>query len=205
LIAWTINHALKSKMIDEVIVSTDDEEIAEVARQWGAKIPFIRPSLLASDKALRNDVIKHAIGKVTGYDILILLQPTSPLRNDNHIDEALTLFIETNSKACVSITKQHPTPHWIYRLSDKKHLINVFDKPTSSNRQDEEIFYKLNGAIYIIKTKEFLNSNDSDPLINNETISYEMDELYSFDIDSITDLSIVECLIKDLLKNEISN
>jgi CMP-N,N'-diacetyllegionaminic acid synthase len=197
LIAWTITSALKSKMIDEVIVSTDDKEISDISRKWGAKVPFKRPKSLASDKALRNNVITHALAKVKGYDVLIFLQPTSPLRNAKHIDESLTLFFETNSRACVSITKQHPTPHWIYKISNSKHLVKVFDQASSSNRQDEECFYKLNGAIYITKICDFKKSNDSDPFITDDTIGYEMDDLYSFDVDRPVDLKIVEKLIKE--------
>ena len=185
-------------MIDEVIVSTDDKEIADISRKWGAKVPFIRPKSLASDKALRNDVITHALAKVKGYDVLILLQPTSPLRNANHIDESLALFLETNSKACVSISKQHPSPHWIYKISNSKHLVKVFDEASSSNRQDEECFYKLNGAIYISKINDFKKSNDLDPFLTDETIGYEMDDLYSFDIDTPVDLKIVEKLFKEV-------
>ena len=195
LIAWTITSALKSKMIDEVVVSTDDEEIADIARCWGAKIPFVRPPTLASDGALRNDVIRHALTQIPGYDVFILLQPTSPLRNENHINEALNLFFKTNSKTCVSIARQHPAPNWIYKLSEANQLIKIYDEAKSTNRQELECFYKLNGAIYISYTDYFLNSNYFDPLITNQTIGYKMKDLDSLDIDNINDIKIVENII----------
>ena len=95
LIAWTIEAALNSQFIDEVVVTTDNQEIAIVAQQYGANIPFLRPNKLASDTATTFDVVRHAIGhyRENGkiFDFIILLQPTSPLRTKDHIDEAILL------------------------------------------------------------------------------------------------------------------
>lgn len=89
LIAWTINAAKGSRYIDRCIVSTDDEEVADIARQCGGDVPFMRPAEFARDDSSSIDVLRHAVGKVPGYDIIVLLQPTSPERTSADIDAAL--------------------------------------------------------------------------------------------------------------------
>ena len=101
LIAWTIEASLKSPYIDEVIVSTDDVEIAEISRSYGADVPFIRPPELATDNASSIDVLKHAVLTLNNldrhFDYLILLQPTSPLRKATHINEAIKMYVDKKS------------------------------------------------------------------------------------------------------------
>ena len=195
LIAWTIEEALKSKFLNTVIVSTEDKEIANIALHYGAQVPFLRPTELAQDNSLRNDVINHALTELSGYDYLVLLQPTSPLRSNVHIDEAVKIFLDSDAESLVSVAVQHPSPEWIFQLN-KAGKLNFENKSFgSSNRQSLPTYYKLNGAIYIIRVSNFLNSSKKDPFLTNETLAYEMPEACSIDIDNEFDLSIAEYLL----------
>ena len=102
LIAWTIQAAKQSKYINRVVLSSDDDEIMTVAEKYGCEVPFRRPAMLASDDASSLDVLFHAIGEVSGYDYVILLQPTSPLRTSTDIDDAFDLYAFLKSKKIVN-------------------------------------------------------------------------------------------------------
>src|SRR3989339_1726633 len=116
LISWTIEHALSSKYIDKVIVSTDDRKIAEISRKCGAAVPFIRPAKLATDKAKGIDVILHAVRwfekKRNKFDLIMLLQPTSPLRTAGDIEAAIELLFEKKAGAVVSVCETEHHPLW---------------------------------------------------------------------------------------------
>lgn len=107
LIAWTINQARASRYLDKVIVSTDDKEIAEVSREYKAEIPFLRPAVLATDEAKSMDTVLHAVKWFRShniyYDLVMLLQPTSPLRETGDIDRAIELLLENDAPALVSV------------------------------------------------------------------------------------------------------
>lgn len=192
LISWTIEAALKSTIIDKVVVSTEDKEIADISRKYGADVPFMRPIELARDESLRNDVVKHALGKLCGFDYLVLLQPTSPLRKCTHIDEAFAKLLGSDAKSLVSVTEQHPSPEWIFQLSKTNKLICESNSLMSTNRQSFPNYYKLNGAIYIISTEHFLTSSLPDPFISNDTLGFIMSKEHSVDIDDKQDLLYCE-------------
>ena len=123
LIAYTIEAALKSKYINKVIVSTEDKEIAEVAEKFGAKVPFIRPAKLASDTASTLGVLKHAVTFIEKeenkkIDIVITLQPTSPLRTVHHIDESIEKFLKNNFDSLVSIKSTKYPAQWLMKSKD---------------------------------------------------------------------------------------
>lgn len=195
LIAWTIEAALSSRYINNVIVSTDCKKIANISEHYGAEVPFIRPRELAKDDTLRNEVIKHVLSQIKGYDYIILLQPTSPLRSEKEIDDAFERFSSTTFDSCVSVQEQHPTPEWIFRLNEESILTPVNETLYSTNRQNLPKYYSLNGAIYIIKTRTFLSSNEKDPFLGKNTMPYVMPKELSFDIDDYIDFMIVENLI----------
>lgn len=200
LISWTIGAALKSTIIDKVVVSTEDKEIADISRKYGADVPFMRPIELARDESLRNDVVQHALGKLCGYDYLVLLQPTSPLRKSTHIDEAFARLLESDEKSLVSVTEQHPSPEWIFQLSVTNKLICDSNSLKSTNRQSFPNYYKLNGAIYIIRTEHFLSSSLPDPFISSDTLGFIMSKEHSVDIDDEQDLLYCE---NQLIQNYI--
>ena len=122
LIAWTIEAALNSKHVDRVVVSTDSEEIAQISVEWGAEVPFIRPAKLAADDVPSSCVIQHVIDQIHSkslqYEYFVLLQPTSPLRTSDHIDQAVTLFETKRPDSVISVTAlEHPVD-WIGELDN---------------------------------------------------------------------------------------
>ena len=114
LICWSHIAATESKFVDRVILSTDDEEIAEVAEAHSIEAPFRRPSELATSEANSVDMLLHAVESCPGYDVVILLQPTSPLRNTNDIDAAIELMVRSNAQSCVSVTETDESPCLMY-------------------------------------------------------------------------------------------
>lgn len=183
LIAWTIEAAKKSKYIDRVVVSTDDEEIAAISKTFGADVPFMRPYSLASDTATSNDVILHAINELDEpYDLIIILQPTSPLRNHTHIDESLELLLEKQGEGVVSVTPCEHSPLWSNTLPEDGNMDGFFDKLFHKRSQDLPCYYRLNGAIYCF-TIESLMANKGISY-NDRVYSYLLPIEYSVDIDT---------------------
>lgn len=130
LIAWTIEEAKKSKLLDKIIVSTDDEEIMNVAKKWGAEVPFLRPSELARDDTPGIAPVLHALEYFSDYEYVVVLQPTSPLRLAEDIDEAIYLCEKNKSNFCVSVTESKIIPDWMFRINNRGML-----EPLNSNRE----------------------------------------------------------------------
>ena len=201
LIAWSIEAGLKSNYIDEVMVTTDDDEIAEVSKKYGAKVPFKRPKKLADDYATRPEVIKHTIefyqnelGKK--FDYLVFLQPTSPLRDANDIDNAIEFMFEKNGDAVVSVCElEHPI-HWSGLLPKDKNMNKFLDNVVVQSRsQDLEKYYRLNGAIYICNVEKFLE--EGCVFLKNNIFAFEMSQEKSVDIDTKLDFKIAEVLLNE--------
>ena len=181
---------MKSKYIDSVVVSTEDHEIADISIKYGAEVPFFRPKKLSQDKSLRNEVVLHALNSIKGFDYVVLLQPTSPLRTTESIDLAFKGFIESGAKSCVSVTEQHPSPEWIFKINEKNRIFNKQKNFILQNRQDLPKYYALNGAIYITSVDHFLNYEGNDPFVCDDTSPYVMNKGISIDIDDEIDFSI---------------
>jgi len=195
LIAWSIEAGLKSKYIDRVIVTSDDNEILDISKKYGAEI-IKRPDELASDTATTFDAIKHAIDSVTKYDYVVLLQPTSPLRNDRHIDEAIELLESKNAHAIVSICEMDHSPLWSNTLPEDGNMSNFLrDEVINKRSQDLETYYRLNGAIYICKTNNLLEEKSF--FIKNDIFAYKMDKKSSIDIDEEIDFKIAAIIKKE--------
>ena len=143
--------------IDSIVVSTDSDVIAAIASKFGAEVPFLRPKNLAEDGSSTNDVLIHAIKSLKEkFDILILLQPTSPLRTEHDIDDALKSFIDTDAETMVSVVEKGHPLEWSFRLTNLK-LSSFFNEAKKKKRrQDYASSYELNGAIYISYVKEFV-------------------------------------------------
>lgn len=198
LIAWSIEAGKKSKYIDRIIVSTEDEEIREISLEYGAEVPFLRPKELAQDNTSSVDTIVDVIMKLKDiekveYDFVLLLQPTSPLRNEQHIDESIDLLISNLDKynALISVTElEHPV-YWNRSIDDTGRLRNFmeYDKSKNYRRQDFTKTFRLNGAIYLIKTDAFLNYRSFE---TKDTLAYVMSRKSSIDIDCIEDLDLAE-------------
>ena len=197
LIAWTIDEAKKSKYIDRLILSSEDAEIIQVAKEWGCEVPFVRPHELAEDETGSVAVVLHALQNLTTeYDYVVLLQPTSPLRRVEHIDEAIEQLILAGASSSVSIMEAEANPYWMYRLSPTAGIISPFVEGESEviRRQDLPPIYQLNGAIYIIKSATFLKEKK---FVLADTIGYIMDQEASLDIDTMIDFKLAEIMLND--------
>lgn len=198
LIAYSIGSALKSKYIDRVVVSTEDEEIAEVSKRYGAEV-VERPKELAKDESPTIGAIFHALEvlKEQSYnpDIIILLQPTSPLRNAEDIDSATELFLNADCESVVSVCEVEHPPYWGFGI-EEGYLKSLFgDEYLRRRRQDLERVYMPNGAMYI-STPQMLYKYES--FFCNHVIPYIMPTRRSIDIDNEIDFMLAELLIKNM-------
>ncbi len=194
LIGWSIEAAQQSKYVDEIFVSTDDQEIADVASEFGINVPELRPIELATDTASSTDVLIYTLKKFGSQsNIIISLQPTSPLRTAKHIDEALELFITKGAFSVVSVTPCEHPPQWANILPEDGSMKD-FIQGNNKRSQDLGEYYRLNGAIYIYDVHELLNSGAI--LYIEDTYAYKMSNKYSVDIDNEFDFELAEYIIK---------
>lgn len=200
LIAWSIETTLKSKYIDEVMVTTDDDEIAEISREWGARVPFKRPAELANDTAIRSSIIRHTIefyendlGKK--FDYLVFIQPTSPLREEAHIDDAIEYLFDKNADSVVSVCEvEHPV-QWSGVLPENNDMSNFITPEAAKLRsQDLQVHYRLNGALFICNTSKFLEEDCV--FLKKNTYAYIMAQDVSPDVDTEIDFLLAETLLK---------
>ena len=200
LIAWTIEAALKSRYIDKIVVSSDSDEILKVAKSYKNILCLERPYHLATDTAKTTDVVKHVLENVKEkYDYIILLQPTSPLRTEKHIDEAIEFLDRKNADAVVSVCEMEHSPLWSNTLPEDLSMKNFLREDIKGKRsQDLPKYYRLNGAIYICKTDRFLEENTF--FIKDNIYAYIMDKMSSVDIDDDFDFKLAEMIIKESLK-----
>lgn len=199
LTVHTIEAAKKSKYIDDVIVTTDDIAIAKVAKNNGVDV-IDRPEALATDNASSYDVVKHALeelqSKGHSYTHFILLQPTSPLRTEVHIDEALASFLNTDDyNSCMSVCAVDHHPYKMLKIDGNQMLkpfqeIQYLDSP----RQELPKIYRQNGAIYIMGCNDFLNKAINFYL--EPVMPFVMNERSSLDIDTQEDLDVASMYLK---------
>jgi CMP-N,N'-diacetyllegionaminic acid synthase len=188
LIAYTIEAALQSRYITKVVVSTDCEEIAKIAEQFGAIVPGLRPEALSIDTASSNDVVKYIIEKMEfehniEVNNCVLLQPTSPFRTVRHIDEAIELYKEKSADAVISFTKEFHPLKWNKYLNEDGVLqeISCLDNRSS---------YFPNGSIYVLSRDVVLSGN----YYTSKSYAYLIDRKYASDIDTQEDWDYVEFL-----------
>lgn len=198
LIAYSIEAAKKSKYIDSIVVTTDSEKIAEVAKEYGARVPFLRPAELAADTSKTIDAVLHAIKTLKSlseeYDVLVLLQPTQPLRTADDIDKAIELYYGNGENGLVSISRVDDSPLLIRSINDDGKLKNLLSQNSTCRRQDMPDYYKVNGCIYINKIDE-LNENTS---FNDNKVPFIMTKGHSVDIDELSDLWMAEYYLKNI-------
>lgn len=199
LIAWTIEAAKNSKYIDHFIVSTDDKEISDVSKKHGSEV-LTRPAELATDIASSVDVVLHAIAAQNqSYDYVILLQPTSPLRTAQHIDEAIELLFEKNANAVISVCETDHSPLWANTLPEDGSMDNFIREEVQGKRsQDLPVFFQLNGAIYLVNAVNFKQSKSFIQATNS--YAYIMSKKDSVDIDTDLDFEFVSLLINKVNK-----
>ncbi|MEA3494752.1 MAG: acylneuraminate cytidylyltransferase family protein, partial [Bacteroidota bacterium] len=198
LIAWTIEVAQNSKYIDEIFVSTDSEKIQKTVENFGLRIPFLRPEHLSTDNSKSIDVIFHVLDYYSQTSILfqhfILLQPTSPLRTVEDIDNAIELYFQKKAEAVVSVRQVSQPPYLMNTIADDLNMKDFINKKVSNSiRQEMPDYYWINGAIYLANVN-FYRENKS--LYGDKTFAYIMPKERSVDIDEKIDLLLAEQLLK---------
>ncbi len=195
LIAYSIEAAKNSRYIDDIVVSTDGKNIADIAIRCGAEAPFLRPAELADDISKTIDVVLHAVNYLSKegrlYDALVLLQPTQPLRTSEDIDLALEYFFKNDMQSIASVSEVESHPLLIRTITEKGKLESLLNKNSTCRRQDMPKFYCVNGAIYINKISELSNETS----FNDNKIPFIMKREHSIDIDEPLDLAIAETII----------
>lgn len=196
LIAHTINAAKESECIDEIIVTTDDEEIASVAREYGASVPFMRPDYLAQDGSLAVDVYIHAVEWLNEHrekkiEKFMVLLPTTPFRTSNSIDGAYGFFINHGASTLIAVKEAPIPPGWYMKMDDKNVLNNCrFECGKEvQNRQNSSKYYIPCGAIYILDF-ELLKTKRT--YYCDNTVGYLLSNKEAVDIDSIEDFEYAE-------------
>lgn len=196
MLNWTIDEAQKSKYLDRLIISSEDDEIVNIAKKSSCEVPFIRPVELAQDRTSSMQVILHAINEIEAYDqfdYLLLLQPTSPFRKVTSIDKAIKVCIDNEYQMIVSVGQSKKSPNHMYYKGEDKKLIPVLGKfEMNSRRQDQKKVFEHNGAIYMseiafLKEKTTFNCP--------EARGFEMYGYENFDIDTPDDLTLARILI----------
>lgn len=199
LIAWTIEEAKKSSYIDRLILSSEDNEIINIAKEYGCEVPFVRPSEFAQDETSGIDPLLHALGELSEYDYVISLQPTSPLRLAKDIDACVERMIATGSPACVSVTEPSNSPYWMYTVNDKEKMVPLIEQENLTvRRQDLPVVYALNGAVYIAEV-DWLKQNKS--FLTTETTAFIMPQHRSYDIDTEEDFLWCDLRMKKFSRN----
>lgn len=200
LMSWSIETALKCNYIDEVMVSTDSEEYAKIARRFGANVPFIRPDKYASDTASRKDLIQHTIDfykkKGRQFDYIVFLEPTSPLRVLDDLNKSIeTLLNDKNgAESIVGICKLENThPEFLVEL-DNGFLDFSYSKQPSKilRRQDINTLYFYEGSLYISETNAYLEKE----FYHSKTLGYIVPRWKSLEIDEIEDFVMIESIMK---------
>ncbi len=203
LIAWTINEAKKSKYADKLVVSTDDQEIIRIANQYGAETPFLRPTELATDSAKGIDVVIHAMewhqAHGEKFDFLLLLQPTSPLRTVDDIDQAIEFLFKNKAMSVVSVCETDHHPWHCNSLPESLCMKDFYSvNLKNKNRQEFPKFYRMNGALYFAEC-EYIKKNRH--FIGDETYAFIMPKRSSLDIDDEIDFRLAELLLEEKRKS----
>lgn len=193
LINWTIEAALAAKGLDRVILSSDDEKIMAVASEAGCEVPFRRPSELAGDLTPTIDVILHAVGELPGYDYVVVLQPTSPLRGSEDIDACVRRCVNEGHPSCCAVSKVSKAPNWMFTMDGRGRLERYLkDEPLALRRQGLPDLYTPNGAVYVVRI-DFLRAERS--FLAPGTVGAPMPERRSIDVDTEFDLEICDYLL----------
>lgn len=193
LLARAIEAGQRAATVDRVVLSSDDAEIIQAAILAGCDVPFLRPAGLANDEARSIDVVRHALKALPeGYDLVVLLQPTSPLRSAEDVEAALELCVRHGAPACVSLCAADKPPFWMHGLDKRLRLQPILPElQHTARRQDLPQAFAVNGAVYVACT-DWIRARDS--FIGPETIGYVMPRERSIDIDDELDLIIAEAL-----------
>lgn len=197
LMAYTIEAALKSEQFDDVMVSTDSEKYAEIAKSFGAKVPFLRSAETSTDKASSWDTVAEVLGRYAEngqtFETLCLLQPTSPFRTAEDIKKAYKLYTSKANFAVISVCEAEHSPLWCGHLPESGEFLNFINQDAMKQRQAGGKFYRLNGAIYIVNCEKFKTDRY---FYQSGSFAYIMPQERSIDIDTALDFRMAEFLMK---------
>jgi len=203
LIGWTIEHALESQSLDRVIVSTDDPEIARIAVEFGAEVPFLRPANLANDSSATLPVIVHAADQLKSqghdYDVFVILQATSPFRGRGRIDQAVDCVIAASADVVVCLSPVHQHPFWM-KVVDHSYVVPFISTGIDVHRrQDLPDVYAINGSIYVItnsalQRRRSLAASFATQLPGEKVSKIILDQRESLEIDTPFDFDLAEAL-----------
>lgn len=198
LIGWSIDVAREVSSIDKIFVSTDCNDIADVCRKMRLDVPVLRPKNLASDKSSTIDAVKHTIeylkerGEI--YDFALILQPTSPLRSADHVRQAIDMVSSKHADAVISVCKCEHSPLWTNTLPDDFSITNFLEtKFKNVPSQELPIYYRLNGAIFLVNINKLYEEETF--LLSKNSYAIEMDAMASIDIDHEIDFLLAETVI----------
>jgi CMP-N,N'-diacetyllegionaminic acid synthase len=198
LIGYTIEAAKNSNIFDNIIVSTDSKEYADISKSYGAEVPFLRETYLSNDTATTEEVIVDVIEKMkeqgNEYDYFVVLQPTSPLRQCEDIINSIDMAIDQDLTSVVSVCEMEHSIRICNKLPPNKSLEGFIGKGDDKRRQDAETYYRLNGAIYIGKVYDYIKNRD---FYGTNSKAYIMDLIHSVDIDNELDFKIAEVIIEE--------
>lgn len=196
LLAYSIEAAVKSKMFAQIMVSTDSTKYAEIARQFGADVPFLRSRENSSDAASSWDVVREVLESYKKldkqFDTVCLLQPTSPLRNATDIRSAYDVFVTKKASAVIGVCETDHSPMWCNTLPNNLSMNKFISASANMPRQKLDKYYRINGAIYIVNVKKLENRID----IYSNSYAFIMPRERSVDIDTEFDFVIAEAVLR---------
>ncbi|MCR4923133.1 MAG: acylneuraminate cytidylyltransferase family protein, partial [Lachnospiraceae bacterium] len=188
----------KSGLYDTIHVSTDSEKYMEIAKGYGAQVPFLRSPEIALDSSDPWDAVKEVLERYKElgqeFETITLLQPTSPLRRAKDIKNAFSLFREKEANAVISVCEAEHPPMWYHTLGNNGEMTDFFNDDEGKRRQDFDTFYRINGAIYLVRSSHFMG--DRKLLFKEKVYACIMDRRASVDIDDKDDFEIAEALMK---------
>ena len=199
LIAWSIEHAQKSKYVDEIFISTDSQEIANVAEQYGVKVPELRPVELARDSAPSSEFVVYTLNKMKSegkdFDGFILLEPTSPLRDVEDVDKSIEqLFGNEGCESVVGVAMSGTVHPAFMVVKGKEGYLEALDSEHSTSRRQDlpEVFF-FEGTVYVSKVDAYLEKRT---FYHDKTLPYVGPEWKSHEVDDFVDFTIIEAIMK---------
>ena len=199
LIAWTIEHALRSSKIDSVWVTSDSDEILNVAKSYGANV-ILRPATISGDESTSEEAWIHAINEIQKHsevDLVVCMQPTSPIRGRNDLDEAIGMFVSGDFDSMLSVTKIEDHFEWSMTSEGAKSINYNFND--RKRRQDIEVKYLENGSFYLISPELLIANNNR---LGGKVGFYEQDKYKMYQIDNIEDVKLCEAILNGYGLNE---